>query len=93
MPDRSHLRIRRYAAWSLVQLVAVVAAAVADPQYALPVWIVVFLPTLFAWGHVQAEVQLNPRLDEDARVRWRIALWVLPGAMALYWWRCYERRW
>lgn len=49
------------------------------------------LPLLPAIGPFQAEVALNPVLDEDGRRRWRIALYVLPWSMTLYWQR-YVRR-
>jgi hypothetical protein len=88
--DRSYRRLTRFAALSVADLVALAVAA------ALPGWggaglILVWLLLLPAIGPFQAEVALNPALDEDDRRRWRIALYVLPWSMTLYWHR-YVRR-
>lgn len=42
---------------------------------------------LWAWGAFQGHLALNPALDATARDRWRIALWILPWSMTVYWLR------
>ena len=44
----------------------------------LPVW-------FLAIGPYQADLALNVGLTEDERRWWRIALFLLPWSMALYW--------
>jgi steroid 5-alpha reductase family enzyme len=87
--DRSYRRLTRFAALSVVDLVALAVAAT------LPGWdagvTLIWLLLLPAIGPFQAEVALNPTLDEDDRRRWRIALYVVPWSMTLYWHR-YVRR-
>ncbi len=82
-------RLARAAAFSLLQLLAVVAV-VFGPVAASVAGLVVLaasLPVVFTWGHVQADVAMNGALDEVERNRWRIAVWCVPGAVALYWLR------
>lgn len=82
-------RLTRYAAYSLFQLI-VVLAVVAGPvpaELAGVVVIVASVPVALAWGHVQADVAMNPALDDVERRRWRIAIWCVPGAVAVYWLR------
>jgi hypothetical protein len=80
-------RFRRYAIVSAVQLAVFVAVAVmrADGTIALALGVAVSLPALWAWGQVHADIALNPDLDEAERVRWRIGLACVPGAIAAYW--------
>ena len=82
-------RLTRYALFSLFQLI-VVLAVVLGPVPAEVGGLAVLaasVPVALAWGHVQADVALNPLLDDGARSRWRIAIWCVPGAVALYWLR------
>jgi hypothetical protein len=51
------------------------------------VGLAVSLPLLFAWGAYQADVAINPELDEAERRRWRILLWCFPWSMTVYWLR------
>ncbi len=80
-------RLTRYAAYSLLQLGAVIAVVVGPvpAQLAGAVVLVASIPVVLAWGHVQADVALNPLLDDVSRSWWRIAIWCVPGAVALYW--------
>lgn len=80
-------RLARYAAYSVLQLavvVAVVAGVVPAEVGGLAV-LVASIPVAFGWGHVQADVALNPAFDDRARSRWRVGVWCVPGAVALYW--------
>jgi hypothetical protein len=47
--------------------------------------LIVLLLWLWAWGQYQADISLNPNLDDAARLRWRIALGVTPYAIVVYW--------
>jgi hypothetical protein len=73
----------------VVSLVVAVATF-ASPDLS-PLALVVGVPLLAAIGPFQAQVALNADLDEDARRRWRIALYLVPWSMTLYWYR-YVRR-
>ena len=78
----------RYAGFSLVQLVIVAAVVLAGVNEGI-VGVVVLataLPLVWAWGLYHADVALNPLLEEAGRTRWRLAVWFVPGAIALYWW-------
>jgi hypothetical protein len=94
MSDRSYRRLTRYA---LVTGVSVPTAVIwmASPFTASTAVAVLYLIALPFWylaiGPYQAEIALNPFLDETGRRRWRIALFLVPGAMTLYWHR-YVRR-
>jgi hypothetical protein len=88
--DRSYRRLTRFAALSVAHLVALAVAA-ASPGWGGAGVLLVWLLLLPAIGPFQAEVALNPTFDEDERRRWRIALYVLPWSMTLYWHR-YVRR-
>lgn len=87
MSDRLYQRLTRYAAWAAVHLVLVVAALAVASRWTGTVALVGALPLLLAWGPFQADVALNPSLDEAARTRWRMVLWCVPWAMVLYWHR------
>ena len=80
-------RLTRYAAFSLFQLIVVlvVVAAPVASEIAGTVVLAASVPVALAWGHVQADVAMNPLLDDVARNRWRIAVWCVPGSVALYW--------
>ena len=82
-------RLTRYAAYSVFQLVVVlcVVAGLIPAEVGGLAVIAASVPVAFGWGHVQADVALNPLLDAPARSRWRIAIWCVPGAVALYWLR------
>jgi hypothetical protein len=87
MPDQTSRRLGRYALISILSLAAYLAAlplGVASSGLAL---LVASVPFILAWGPYQAEVALNPDFDDVDRRRWRIALYVLPWSMALYWYR------
>jgi hypothetical protein len=69
-----------------VQAVVVIAAFAGAPSsVAGAVLVVSVLLSFWGWGHMQAELALNPDLDEARRARWRMLLACVPGAIALYW--------
>jgi hypothetical protein len=90
MSDRSYRRLTRFAVFAAASLpLAVVLRLTTGDGLAfvlgvLPVW-------FLAIGPYQADVALNAGLTEDERRRWRIALFVVPWSMALYW-RLHVRR-
>jgi hypothetical protein len=93
MSDRSYRRLTRYALITGVSVPTAVIwmlSPVASPAVAL-----LYLIALPAWylaiGPYQADIAMNPVLDETARRWWRIALFLVPGAMSVYWHR-YVRR-
>ncbi len=46
---------------------------------------VVGLFYIWAAGQYQADLNFNPALDDDDRVRWRIVLVLVPYAITVYW--------
>ena len=89
MTAQAYKRMTRYAGFSLVQVVIVAAVVLAGVEAGLVGVIVLAtaVPLVWAWGLYQADVALNPLLDEAGRTQWRMAVWFVPGSMALYWWR------
>lgn len=89
MPDRFYRRLRRYAGFSVAQVLAVVALTISGlpSEYALVALLIVLAPALWAWGPYQAVVAMNPDFEERDRRRWRILLFCIPGSMAVYWHR------
>jgi hypothetical protein len=45
------------------------------------------VPLFFAWGAFHADLATNELIDEPSLTLWRIALWLLPWTMTLYWYR------
>src|SRR4051794_21908064 len=87
MSTSSYRRLTRFAAFAVAHLALVLALLVGGVLAAQAglVLLVASIPLLFAWGSFQTDVALNPRLDEAERARWRIAMWLLPWTIALYW--------
>jgi hypothetical protein len=94
MSDRSYRRLTRYAAFAAASVPAFLITLLTPVSHfglaalvfliALPVW-------YLAIGPYQADIALNPNLDEPGRRWWRIALFLVPGAMAFYWHRHVRR--
>ena len=80
-------RLTRYAAFAGLHGLVVVPLwfGVAHDGLGSVVLLVVSLPLMWAWGQFQADVALNPWIDEPSRSRWRIALACLPWSMTVYW--------
>ena len=88
MSDAAYARLTRYAVFSVVHgVIAIVALSRVAEPWAVYALALASLPLFFAWGSFQADVALNPLLDEPGRTRWRVFLWMLPWSMALYWLR------
>jgi hypothetical protein len=89
MSERSYRRLTRYAALSALHLLLVVSLMIARVPGAEAA-LIVFVASpvlLLAWGPFQADIELNSELDVLERGRWRVAMWLLPWAAALYWLR------
>jgi hypothetical protein len=89
MSERSYRRLTRYAALSALHLLLVVSLMVGRvPAGQAALAILVTSPFLvLAWGPFQADIELNWQLDAVERARWRVATWLLPWVVALYWLR------
>ena len=91
MSDRSYRRLTRWAVFAAFTLPTVLVGAGRPDGN---VWLIAFaawLLLLLAIGPYQADVALNPALDESDRRHWRIALFLFPWSMALYWHRHVRR--
>lgn len=80
-------RLQRYAFLTL-PVVAIVVLLIfgALPAESGPIAVVLAsLPLIWAWGPYQAHLGLNAGLDEVERQRWRVAFYLVPPSMALYW--------
>jgi hypothetical protein len=89
--DRNYTRLTRLAVFAVVDL-AVILVALALPGFVA--WAFVAIASLAIYvgiGPYQADLVLNDAVDEVERQRWRIALYLVPWSMALYWHR-YVRR-
>ena len=89
--DRVYTRLTRLAYFAIVNLVAVLIAVALPGIVALGFVLLSSVAIYVAIGPFQADVALNESLDEAERRRWRIALYLVPWAVALYW-HCYVRR-
>ena len=89
--DRVYTRLTRLAYFAIVNLVAVLIAVALPGIVALGFVLLSSVAIYVAIGPFQADVALNESLDEAERRRWRIALYLVPWAVALYWHR-YVRR-
>jgi hypothetical protein len=93
MSDRSYRRATRYALVSVLQLVVLAATRVVPlPSATVALLVTVVLLGLtvlliWSWGFFFADVAMNEGLDERERLWWRVAFCVVPGGIALYWFR------
>lgn len=87
MDEGRRRRWRRHAAGSALQAVLFATALLVPlpDAVALALFVAVGVLLLVALGPVQAHVALNADLDDRERVHWRIAVAVVPGAVAYYW--------
>jgi hypothetical protein len=89
--DRNYTRLTRLAVFAVVDL-AVILVALALPGFVA--WAFLAIASLAIYvgiGPYQADLMLNDSVDDVERQRWRIALYLVPWSMALYWHR-YVRR-
>jgi|1186.fasta_scaffold166666_3 hypothetical protein len=93
MSDRSYTRLTRYAVITGASVPAVLIWLLSPiPSLGVALVYLIALPFWYlAIGPYQADIALNTDLDETGRRWWRIALFLVPGAMTLYWHR-YVRR-
>ena len=89
--DRSYTRLTRLAIFAVADLVVILVALALPGPVAVAFVLIASLAIYVGIGPFQADLALNSALDETERQRWRIALYVVPWAMALYWHR-YVRR-
>jgi hypothetical protein len=82
----SRERYRKLTRWAVVSAITL-PLLVVSAAWAGGVALLLLLLWLGAWGQYQADVTLNPNLDEVGRTRWRIGLWVTPFAIVVYWLR------
>lgn len=78
----------RYALLMACNLPLTVALWVADVPYSVLVLVGVcatWLLTMWSCGLVNAHLQLVADLDDVARRRWRIVLYLLPWSLVVYW--------
>jgi len=89
MADATYRLLTRYAVFSVLQLVAFLAVLLLGVEEGLAglLFVAITLPLLWAWGHFLADIELNPFLDDPARQRWRLVVYLVPGALAFYWHR------
>jgi hypothetical protein len=88
VPGRLHAKLTRYALFSGLQACVVVAVLLGDFGAAgVVVVMLTSLPLTFAWGPFHADLAMNERIDERSLIRWRIALWLVPWTMTLYWYQ------
>ncbi len=78
-------RLTRYAAFATAHSVVLLASAAGLGPIGWTIAAVTSLGFLWAWGHYHADLAINPQVDELQRNRWRIALYLLPWSMTLYW--------
>ena len=84
-------RLTRLALFAVADLVVLLVALAAPGPVAVALVLVASLAIYVGIGPFQADVALNESLDDAERHRWRIALYLVPWSMALYWHR-YVRR-
>jgi len=87
-----YTRLTRLAIFAVADL-AVILVALATPGSAVSfAFLTIASVAIYVGiGPYQADLALNASLDDDERRRWRIALYVVPWAMALYWHRFVRR--
>jgi hypothetical protein len=89
--ESTYTRLTHLAVFAVVNLAAILVGLALSGPVAVALLLLASLAIYVAIGPFQADVALNESLDEAERRRWRIALWIVPWAVALYWHR-YVRR-
>jgi hypothetical protein len=84
-------RLTRLAIFAIVNLGVVLVALAVPGWIGIALVLIASVPIYLAIGPFQADLALNDGLEEHERTRWRIALYLVPWSMALYWHR-YVRR-
>lgn len=80
-------RLQRYAFLTLplTGIVVLVLAGALPTSAGVLAILFASLPLLWAWGPYQGHLALNGALDGIEKNRWRIAFYLVPPSMALYW--------
>jgi hypothetical protein len=88
VPRRLHSKLTRYATLAGLHGCVAVAALLGafGPAGALVVALA-SVPLFLGWGPFHADLATNELIDEPGRTRWRIALWLVPWTMTVYWYR------
>jgi hypothetical protein len=82
---RRYRRLTRYAVLAPIHLVLLLAVLLLGIWQLYAVSLLVWLFFVWAAGQYQADLNFNPALDEAARARWRITLWLVPWTITVYW--------
>jgi hypothetical protein len=85
-------RLTRLATLAVVNLCVVLVAIALPGWIGIALVLVASVPIYVAIGPFQADLALNDGLTELERTRWRIALYLVPWSMALYWHHHVRRR-
>lgn len=91
MADRTYTRLTWLAGFAVLDLAVTLVALALPGGLELLIVFAASIPIYLAIGPYQADLALNDSLDAVERQRWRIALYLVPWSMALYWHR-YVRR-
>jgi hypothetical protein len=83
---KRYRRLTRFAAMAALDGTLLLLAIFGPIPWA-PVSLLVLLLWLWAWGHYQADITLNPNLDDGGRLRWRVVLGLTPYGIVVYWLR------
>lgn len=89
--DATYTRLTHLAIFAVANLAVLLICLALPGPLALTLVLLMSLGIYVTIAPFQADVALNESLDDDERRRWRILLWVVPWAVALYWHR-YVRR-
>jgi len=91
MSARRYARLTRLAALSLGSVAVVLVARALGGTFGLVLFVLAAVPVYLAIGPYQADLALNQSLTEDERRWWRVALFLLPWTMSVYWLRHVRR--
>lgn len=91
MSASTYARLTRLAALSLASVAVVLVARALGGMFGLVLFVLAAVPVYLAIGPYQADLVLNDSLTEDERRWWRIALFLLPWTMSVYWLRHVRR--
>jgi hypothetical protein len=89
--DRTYTRLTHLAAFAVVNLAVILVALAMPGPVGFSLVVLASLAIYVGIGPFQADIALNASLDETERRRWRIALFLVPWCMTLYWHRHVRR--
>ena len=86
MTRKRYRKLTRYAVLATLYGVILAAAwAGLVPEWAWLPLAIIWLFFVWAFGQYQADLAVNPALDEAAVRRWRIGFWFMPYSITAYW--------